>query len=80
VLESIQESAPRASGLEHRKRQGRYRAGSGPAGADGGVAGAERAARPGASIPSRAGYQRRSWAGDRGAGKMRPQGALDIHG
>jgi hypothetical protein len=81
MLESIQESAPRASGLEHRKHQGHSQTGPGPAGADGGVAGAERIARTVALIPGRAGHQRRSCDGDRGAGKTRPSGgALDIHG
>ena len=52
MLESMQESAPRASRLEHRTHQGRSQTGPGPAGANGGVAGAERAACSGSVIPS----------------------------
>jgi len=81
VLESIQESAPRTSGLEHRRHTDRSQTGPGPVGADGGVAGAGSTARTVALIPGRAGQQRRSGANGRGAGKTRRSGGvLDIHG
>jgi hypothetical protein len=54
-----------------RRHKGRSQTGPGPAGADGGVAGAERTARTVALIPSRASHQLRACAGDRRAVKTR---------
>ena len=81
MRESLQDSAPRASGLEHMKHTGRSQTRLGPVGADSRAAGAERAARTFSLIPGRASHRRRPCAGARGAGKTRPSGgALDIHG